>query len=421
MIRIVNEEEAKFLTHNGPFHADDVFATVMLEKLYGDVALARVAEVKEDSDAFAYDIGFGKYDHHQEDKAIRDNGIHYSSLGLIWRDFGHEILQKSGLDQEDLYLDIDETFILPIDALDNGEGKRIPATITSVIAMSNPFWNSKITPDEAFLNACNLARTLFDVYVTGLLKDGSDTPIDYDEGYNFIDNYLYQSVLEKAEAADCFIYNEEGSAIDLWEEYGEDIMKAYGTMPSKAAGAAHNVAKMFINPLSYEREEYEEITGTPIEILAIMGEDQEKGLGKKILDYVFETCMDSEKSRMESIDYIEERIDLSTDHIIVLESFAPWKGTLLASDSPKAAQADVVVFPSSRGGWNFQGIPVSSDAFEVRCKVPAEWLGKRDEELQEVCGISDAMFVHPGGFIGGAKSFEGAMALARAIVKNTEK
>lgn len=421
MITIVKEEEAKFLTHNGPFHADDVFATVLLEKLYGDIALARVSDVPENTDAFVYDIGFGKYDHHQEDKALRENGIHYSSIGLIWRDFGHEILKKMGCDSEDLYDDLDDTFILPIDALDNGEGKRIPATVTSVIAMSNPFWNSPITPDEGFLKACDIARTLFDVYVYGTLKDYSDQPIDYDEGYSFIDEYLYNTVLKKAEEADCFIYNEEGAAIDLWEEYGEDIMKAYGTLNAKAGGAAHNVAKMFLNPLSYERDEYDEITGTPIEILAIMAENKEAGLGAKILDQVFDTCIDSEKSRMESIDYIEERIDLSENHIIVLESFAPWKGTVLASVSPKAAEADVVVFPSSRGGWNFQGIPVSSDAFEVRCKVPEAWLGKRDEELQEATGIADAMFVHPGGFIGGAKSFEGAMKMAQAIVKNTER
>lgn len=423
MIKITDKNEAKFMTHNGPFHADDVFATVLLEKLYGDILLARVNEVPSDRDVFAYDIGFGRYDHHQEDKAVRDNGIHYSSIGLIWRDYGTEILNKMGITDhlEDYLIDVDELLILPIDALDNGEGKRLPATVTSVIGMMNPFWNQTETSDEAFIHACELARKVFAYFMYGLDQDYNHDGVDYDAGFDFIDQYLKDAVLKKAQEADCFIYIEEGTALDLWDEYGEEIMKAEGAVPEKAASAAHNVAKMFISPLSYERPETDEMTGTPIENIAICGESMQKGAGRALLDQVFDRCIESEKSRVESIGYIEECIDMSENHIVFLEKFAPWKGTLLASESPKAASAIVVVFPSTRGGWNFQGIPTAPDAFDVRCRVPEEWLGKRDEELQQVCGVKDASFVHPGGFIGGAHSREGAMEMARKVVENTEK
>lgn len=36
-------------------------------------------------------------DHHQDDKVRRDNGIAYSSVGLIWRDYGIQILEKLGI------------------------------------------------------------------------------------------------------------------------------------------------------------------------------------------------------------------------------------------------------------------------------------------------------------------------------------
>ena len=118
MITIVEEKDAKFITHAGSFHADDVMATVLLEILYEDILLARVAEIDEkDTDAFVYDIGLGKYDHHQDDKVRRDNGIAYSSVGLIWRDYGIQILEKLGIQDylEDYFYDIDDQIIMPIE------------------------------------------------------------------------------------------------------------------------------------------------------------------------------------------------------------------------------------------------------------------------------------------------------------------
>lgn len=54
---------------------------------------------------------------------------------------------------------------MPIDALDNGEGERISMTISSVISISNPFWNSPISGDEAFLKSVDFMRTVFHVYI----------------------------------------------------------------------------------------------------------------------------------------------------------------------------------------------------------------------------------------------------------------
>ena len=45
MIKIVQEKEAKFITHAGSFHADEVMVTALLEILYDEILLARVGEV----------------------------------------------------------------------------------------------------------------------------------------------------------------------------------------------------------------------------------------------------------------------------------------------------------------------------------------------------------------------------------------
>ena len=102
MIRTTNSiQKANLITHGGVFHADDVMATVILEKVFGDVTVCRVLEVPEklNSNVIVYDIGCGKWDHHQKGgNGVRKNGsnvgVPYAAAGLIWRDFGYEAIKK---------------------------------------------------------------------------------------------------------------------------------------------------------------------------------------------------------------------------------------------------------------------------------------------------------------------------------------
>lgn len=49
MIKIVSDlKEADFVTHAGNFHADDIFSTVFLEKLYKDMSLIRLKRISRD-------------------------------------------------------------------------------------------------------------------------------------------------------------------------------------------------------------------------------------------------------------------------------------------------------------------------------------------------------------------------------------
>ena len=102
MINITkNINEAQFVTHAGNFHADDVFSTVFLEKLYDNITIIRLKEYIDDNSKIAYDIGLGKFDHHQKnyDKK-RENGIHYCSFGLLWQEYGLKYLQKINSKEE---------------------------------------------------------------------------------------------------------------------------------------------------------------------------------------------------------------------------------------------------------------------------------------------------------------------------------
>ena len=77
MIEITKDiKEAKLITHAGSFHPDDVFSTVLLSKIYPNAKVIRVPSLEEDyKDKIIYDIGFGKYDHHQKDALLRNDKI----------------------------------------------------------------------------------------------------------------------------------------------------------------------------------------------------------------------------------------------------------------------------------------------------------------------------------------------------------
>ncbi|WCK53178.1 MYG1 family protein [Aneurinibacillus sp. Ricciae_BoGa-3] len=168
----------KLGTHNGPFHADEVFATAFLLNLYEDAEIIRTR--KEDilqTCDIVYDVGRGKYDHHTRDKEYRENEIPYAASGLIWRDFGREILRKEGVDdpavEEEFFNEVDEVFIQPLDALDNGINieKSMPILdIAYVVKLMNPAWDADESEEESFWKAVTFAKSVFYSYLNKLLS-----------------------------------------------------------------------------------------------------------------------------------------------------------------------------------------------------------------------------------------------------------
>ena len=64
------------------------------------------------------------------------------------------------------------------------------------------------------------------------------------------------------------------------------------------------------------------------------------------------------------------------------------------------------------GSWRIQAVPVTSNSFDSRKKLPADWCGLRDAELSAKAGIDGCIFIHASGFIGGHATREGAIAMA---------
>jgi len=96
----------------------------------------------------------------------------------------------------------------------------------------------------------------------------------------------------------------------------------------------------------------------------------------------------------------------------VVEQRVPWQGEVCA----RAPDARYVVFPTPEE-WCVQAVPVQPDSFEMRRPLPAAWAGLRDAALQAVTGVGDATFAHRNAFIAGARSCEGALALAWLVLE----
>lgn len=147
------KKDASAWTHNGKFHADDVFSAALLLYLNPEIRIFRGNRVPEDFAGIVFDIGRGRYDHHQKDSRIRENGIPYAAFGLLWEELGADILG------EELAEKFDESFVQPLDNNDNTGEKN---ELASLIGSFNPAWDSEDNNDEAFFQAVSVAGMILD-------------------------------------------------------------------------------------------------------------------------------------------------------------------------------------------------------------------------------------------------------------------
>lgn len=153
LLEMIRQKDASAFTHSGKFHADDVFSSALLLYLNPEITVTRGNKVPEDFDGIVFDIGRGKYDHHQKDSRIRENGIPYAAFGLLWEDLGCEILG------DELAEKFDEAFVQPLDNNDNTGEKN---ELASLIGSFNPSWDENGGTDEAFFRAVSVAGMILE-------------------------------------------------------------------------------------------------------------------------------------------------------------------------------------------------------------------------------------------------------------------
>lgn len=207
----------KLITHNGSFHSDDIFAAATFSILFEErgesfeIIRTRDKEIINSGD-LVFDVGGifdmekNLFDHHQKGGAgKRDNGIEYSSFGLVWKKFGEEIC-----DSKEAALLIDKKLVAPIDAGDNGidlvENKYdiSPYLIQHAFSSMYPTWREDDSnKDEIFLKCVEIAK----IFLKREITQATDTILgekslmkiyENTEDKRIIildDNYPFESIL----------------------------------------------------------------------------------------------------------------------------------------------------------------------------------------------------------------------------------
>ncbi|WP_319784163.1 MYG1 family protein [Oceanisphaera sp. IT1-181] len=152
------------VTHGGKFHADDVFSVAALTYLFPDANVIRTRDGQLIADADIvvdvgqeYDSETGRFDHHQRNGAgARDNGIPYSSFGLVWCHYGLEICQGN----QQLVDMLDTDLVSVIDAIDCGyvtSDDEHAVSLSQTIGLFNPTWQESDDFDACFKQAVEFA------------------------------------------------------------------------------------------------------------------------------------------------------------------------------------------------------------------------------------------------------------------------
>ncbi|SJL83396.1 MYG1 family protein [Vibrio palustris] len=158
-------------THNGNFHADDVFAVAALKKIFPSITLIRTRDLDVINKADivldvggVYDAEKDRFDHHQRGGAgKRENGIPFSSFGLIWQKYGLEICAGN----QEVANSLDNNLVSAIDAVDCGyvEGVATGISLSQAISVFNPTWEEEGDFDACFDEAVDFASRLLERFI----------------------------------------------------------------------------------------------------------------------------------------------------------------------------------------------------------------------------------------------------------------
>ncbi|KZC08779.1 UPF0160 protein MYG1, mitochondrial [Dufourea novaeangliae] len=136
--------------------------------------------------------------------------------------------------------------------------------------------------------------------------------------------------------------------------------------------------------------------------------------GKDFVQHVFCTANSWLPARSIVEESIKKRFEVDpSGEIIELPCAVEWSEHLFAIEKELNLQPTLKYIIFKDSSHRVRCVPVVPSSFVCRMFLPESWAGLRDEDLERASGIDGAIFVHSVRFIGGCKTREGALTMAR--------
>lgn len=431
-------------THNGTQHCDEIAAVMMLKILFPDAVIVRTRKEEELAKCtIVVDVG-GEYnpkklrfDHHQRGFGEKMEGYStkLSSIGLIYKHYGEQVIQKLlskrniKLDEktfENLYQIMYKVFVEHIDANDNGicfSDKELDVPILSMLSsrvkLTNLKWNEGSTPElqnSAFKNALIL---VFSEFIRVL-----DIELKKFHGEVVSNTFSASELLSEVilETVSPLSSQEKYSSTEAWKQFGIDFLK------SKFEGLNHrdfekvrNTVEKYIDHIdSFDNRQFNFNVSTALPELVRYSESYTDAKNE-VLNQFMQYLSDKVKSWLPARSLVEDAFNKKTiyDQVIILSQYCPWPEHLvnIEIEHNQKGKIKFVLYEDQAGTWRIQTVSLQPGSFENRLSLPKPWCGLKNEQLDEVCGVQNCTFVHANGFIGGNKTLDGALQMAKLAIE----
>lgn len=172
----------RIVTHDGPFHSDEVLSVAILTKIFKNHQVIRTRDTTLiDLSDIAVDVGsvynhqLRRYDHHMSNPPMNSRGHLFSSAGLVWYHYHTAYLKAIGIPST---IDIENTpvlleegveriirsrWIVPIDRGDNGFHSG-PTPISELVSAMTPIDPEKSRDkfNKQFLETVSMVSHIFE-------------------------------------------------------------------------------------------------------------------------------------------------------------------------------------------------------------------------------------------------------------------
>lgn len=247
----------------------------------------------------------------------------------------------------------------------------------------------------------------------GLDVNSEDGTIVADIGFGFFDHHG-NSVRPRRDGGP------HSACTLLWERFGTEIIEKTCAIDCQTAKkVASKIEDTMLFPIADGDNGIFGSGFTINDIISRMNPDWEHtsekesddafGIAVNFMDKILKITINKAIAEVKAEVIVLDAVQKMNNGIVILPCFLPWEDVCI-----KNKDARIVVFPSNRGGYSIQMVPVRKNSFQTRVDTPETWHGLSDDSAETV--MPGMTFCHKNGFLASFRTQSDAIEAAKTIV-----